>query len=141
MNRENVIIYLNSTGDKAIDQNAAKIAEDFCKRRGYKVLSCVGEDTKFEGISFPMKYMLVGLAAEEKIDTVITIGSFMLGDTDKILDLIDSLETYSVYVETVAEDMDDYYDLLLNSCEAENVNPNAEEFVSSLATLFGNCSK
>lgn len=137
MNRENVIIYLNSTGDMMVDQKAVEIAEDFCKARGYNVVNCVGEDTRFEGISFPMKYMLVGLAAEEKINTVVTIGSFMLGDTDKALDVIDVLEDYNVYVETVADDMSDMYELLfVGNPKSEENEPGVEEFLASLASLF-----
>lgn len=137
MNRENVIIYLNSTGDMMVDQKAVSIAKDFCKARGYNVVNCVGEVTGFEGISYPMKYMLVGLAAEEKIDKVISIGSFMLGDTDKVLDLIDVLEDYNVYVETVADDMSDMYELLFaGNPKSEENEPGVDEFLASLASLF-----
>ena len=137
MNRENVIIYLNSTGDMMVDQKAVEIAEDFCKARGYNVVNCVGEATRFDGISFPMKYMFVGLAAEEKIDKVVTIGSFMLGDTDKVLDLIDVLEDYNVYAETVADDMSDKYDLLFaGTTKSEENEPDVEDFLDSLASLF-----
>lgn len=137
MDRENVIIYLNSTGDMMVDQKAVEIAEDFCKARGYNVVNCIGEDTRFDGISFPMKYMLVGLAAEEKIDKVISIGSFMLGDTDKVLDLIDVLEDYNVYVETVADDMSDMYELLFaGNPKSEENEPGVDEFLASLASLF-----
>lgn len=137
MNRENVIIYLNSTGDMMVDQKAVEIAEDFCKARGYNVVNCIGEDTRFDGISFPMKYMLVGLAAEEKIDKVISIGSFMLGDTDKVLDFIDVLEDYNVYVETVVDDMSDMYELLF-ACnpKSEENESGVDEFLASLASLF-----
>lgn len=137
MNRENVIIYLNSTGDMMVDQKVVAIAEDFCKARRYNVVNCVGEDTRFDGISFPMKYMLVGLAAEENIDKVVSIGSFMLGDTDKVLDFIDVLEDYNVYVETVADDMSDMYELLFagNSKFEENESC-VDEFLASLASLF-----
>ena len=137
MDRENVIMYLNSTGDMMVDQKAVEIAEDFCKARGYNVVNCVGEVTGFEGISYPMKYMLVGLAAEEKIDKVISIGSFMLGDTDKVLDLIDVLEDYNVYVETVADDMSDMYELLFaGNPKSEENEPGVDEFLASLASLF-----
>ena len=137
MDRENVIMYLNSTGDMMVDQKAVEIAEDFCKARGYNVVNCIGEDTRFDGISFPMKYMLVGLAAEEKIDKVISIGSFMLGDTDKVLDLIDVLEDYNVYVETVADDMSDMYELLFaGNPKSEENEPGVDEFLASLASLF-----
>lgn len=137
MNRENVIIYLNSTGDMMVDQKAVEIAEDFCKARGYNVVNCVGEDTRFDEISFPMKYMFVGLAAEEKIDKVVTIGSFMLGDTDKVLDLIDVLEDYNVYAETVADDMSDKYDLLFaGTTKSEENESDVEDFLDSLASLF-----
>lgn len=137
MNRENVIIYLNSTGDMMVDQKSVAFAEDFCKARGYNVVNCVGEDTRFEGISFPMKYMLVGLAAEEQIDKVITIGSFMLGDTDKVLGLIDVLEDYNVYVETVADDMSDMYELLFaGTLRLKENEPSVDDFLDLLASLF-----
>ena len=106
-----------------VDQKAVSIAEDFCKARGYNVVNCVGEVTGFEGISYPMK--------------VISIGSFMLGDTDKVLDLIDVLEDYNVYVETVADDMSDMYELLFaGNPKSEENEPGVDEFLASLASLF-----
>ena len=101
------------------------------------MLNCVGEDTRFEGISFSMKYMLVGLAAEEQIDKVITIGNFMLGDADKVLELIDVLEDYNVYVETVADDMSDMYALLfVGTLKSEENEPSVGDFLDLLASLF-----
>ena len=137
MNRENVIIYLNSTGDEMMDQKAIAIIEDYCNSKGYKIIKVAGEDTELGGISFLMKYAFVGLAAEGEINKVVTIGRYMIGDTNQVLEFIGMLEDYNAYVETVADDMADMYDLLFSNSSHDNgIEIEVDEFLKSIALLF-----
>lgn len=45
MNRQNVLIYLNSTGNEALDCKALAIMEEYCNRKGYKIVNSLGEFT------------------------------------------------------------------------------------------------
>lgn len=137
MNREKAIIYVNCTGNEQIDQKATKILQNYCNGKNYEIVNTFGEDTGFEGLSFPMKYAFVGLATEHMIDKVITIGRFMLGDQETALEFIRLLEDHDVLVESVTNDMEAMYDLLYERMEqSEKRVPDVNDFVEAMTALF-----
>jgi len=110
MDKLKALIYLNQTGNEALDQKAMDMLYRYCEKNDYEPVIAFGEDTSMEGISTPIKYMLIGLAAESQIDIVVTMFSEMISKkADKVLDVISFLDDYEVSVETIADDMDEFY--------------------------------
>lgn len=137
MNRQNVLIYLNSTGNEALDCKALAIMEEYCNRKGYKIVNSLGEYTDLQGMSPCIHYMTVGMAAKKEIDYVVTISSSMLGNTDNALDILADLEDLGTFVESVADDMDDLYELLYDSsCEETEKDDELSEFFAYMKNLF-----
>lgn len=110
MDKLNALIYLNHTGNEELDQKAMDMLHRYCEMNDYEPIMAFGEDTCMNGISTPVKYMMIGLAAESQIDIVVTMFSEMISkQDDKVIDVISFLDNYDVSVETVADDMDEYY--------------------------------
>lgn len=81
--------------------------------------------------------MTVGMAAKKEIDYVVTISSSMLGNTDNALDILADLEDLGTFVESVADDMDDLYELLYDSsCEETEKDDELSGFLAYMKNLF-----
>ena len=79
-NKVKAMIYMNYTGNEALDGKAMSILEKYCEKQGYEIVVGFGEDTDREGISEPVKFMMVGLAVEKQVDVIVTMFSEMISD-------------------------------------------------------------
>ena len=110
-NKVKAMIYMNYTGNAALDKKAMDILEKHCEKQGYKIVVGFGEDTDREGISEPVEFMMVGLAVEKQVDVIVTMFSEMISDNyDGTVEVLSKLLGYNVLFETVKNDLDDYYD-------------------------------
>ena len=83
---ERAIIYCAKTGLEATDHFVPKLLEKYCQDNGYEIVAMLSEPASTEGVSFPMKYAIIGLNMEEDVNTIITLSKDMIGATDsKIL--------------------------------------------------------
>ena len=118
MDRINVLIYLNSTGDEALDKQAMAAMELMCKGYNYNIVHGVIDFTDDGTMSQPIRNMILGYAVTGEIEGVLTIAREMIGDDDKALDFTSMMDDYGVVVETAADDMDCiYYRMLTRECE------------------------
>lgn len=137
MERIKVLLYINCTSTEEIDKKGFEVLERYCERKGYEPVMSFGEDTELTGMSHPVKFMCVGLGATHAIDRVITMCSGMIGaENNSILEALEMLENQAVFVETVADDMDEFYELLYSDGESECTVCNEEsafmEFVKNI---------
>ena len=110
-NKVKAMIYMNNTGNEALDGKAMSILEKYCEKKGYEIAVGFGEDTDREGISEPVKFMMVGLAVEKQVDVIVTMFSEMISDNyDGTVEILSKLLGYNVMFETVQDDLNDYYD-------------------------------
>ena len=110
-NKVKAMIYMNYTGNETLDSKAMSILEKYCEKQGYEIVVGFGEDTGREGISEPVKFMMVGLAVEKKVDVIVTVFSEMISDSyEGTVEVLSKLLGYNVMFETVQDDLDDYYD-------------------------------
>lgn len=80
---ERAIIYYAKTGLEATDHFVPKLLEKYCKDNGYEIVAMLSEPASTEGVSFPMKYAIIGLNMEEDVNTIITLSKDMIGATDE----------------------------------------------------------
>lgn len=66
-----------------------KLLEKYCQDNGYEIVAMLSEPASTEGVSFPMKYAIIGLNMEEDVNTIITLSKDMIGATDETV--IDTL--------------------------------------------------
>lgn len=140
MDNIRAMIYINHTGNDALDNKAAEIMKQYCDTKGYEIVVIFGEDTDKTGVSEPTKYMLAGLAAEKQIDVVITMFSQMLADNiEDTIALLAKLLEYDVMAETIKDDLDDYYDIVFehdmckgcHACEEMSAETLIQELLKS----------
>ena len=62
---ERAIIYYAKTGLEATDHFVPKLLEKYCQDNGYEIVAMLSEPASTEGVSFPMKYAIIGLNMEE----------------------------------------------------------------------------
>ena len=72
---ERAIIYCAKTGLEATDHFVPKLLEKYCKDNGYEIVAMLSEPASTEGVSFPMKYAIIGLNMEEDVNTIITLSN------------------------------------------------------------------
>ena len=72
---ERAIIYYAKTGLEATDHFVPKLLEKYCKDNGYEIVAMLSEPASTEGVSFPMKYAIIGLNMEEDVNTIITLSN------------------------------------------------------------------
>lgn len=70
---ERAIIYYAKTGLEATDHFVPKLLEKYCQDNGYEIVAMLSEPASTEGVSFPMKYAIIGLNMEEDVNTIITL--------------------------------------------------------------------
>lgn len=108
MNR--VMIYINETVDAAQAGAAEKLLKGYCERQGYEVIGCIGEDSRAEGMSFPMTLAFIGACYEEGVDGVVTLIPQMISfDEDKVVEVLQKLDDHGIEVETMAGEIQPYY--------------------------------
>lgn len=113
MDKVKALIYLNQCGDKKLESKAVEMMQRHCATQDYEPVFVFAENTDCTGISEPIKYMMIGMAAEMKIDVIITMFSGMVSmNEEKLMDVIGALDNYGVMVETVRDDMDEFYNKL-----------------------------
>lgn len=66
-----------------------ELLEKYCQDNGYEIVAMLSEPASTEGVSFPMKYAIIGLNMEEDVNTIITLSKDMIGATDETV--IDTL--------------------------------------------------
>lgn len=95
---ERAIIYYAKTGLEATDHFVPKLLEKYCKDNGYEIVAMLSEPASTEGVSFPMKYAIIGLNMEEDVNTIITLSKDMIGATDEtVIDTLGKLSEYDIY--------------------------------------------
>ena len=67
---ERAIIYYAKTGLEATDHFVPKLLEKYCQDNGYEIVAMLSEPASTEGVSFPMKYAIIGLNMEEDVNTI-----------------------------------------------------------------------
>ena len=72
---ERAIIYYAKTGLEATDHFVPKLLEKYCQDNGYEIVAMLSEPASTEGVSFPMKYAIIGLNMEEDVNTIISFAS------------------------------------------------------------------
>ena len=86
---ERAIIYCAKTGLEATDHFVPELLEKYCKDNGYEIVAMLSEPASTEGVSFPMKYAIIGLNMEEDVNTIITLSKDMIGATDEtVIDVL-----------------------------------------------------
>ena len=99
---ERAIIYYAKTGLEATDHFVPKLLEKYCQDNGYEIVAMLSEPASTEGVSFPMKYAIIGLNMEEDVNTIITLSKDMIGATDEtVIDTLGKLSEYDIYVEDI----------------------------------------
>lgn len=95
---ERAIIYYAKTGLEATDHFVPKLLEKYCQDNGYEIVAMLSEPASTEGVSFPMKYAIIGLNMEEDVNTIITLSKDMIGATDEtVIDTLGKLSEYDIY--------------------------------------------
>ena len=140
MERTKVLLYINCIDKDEIDKKGFEVLESYCERKGYEPVMSFGEDTELTGMSHPVKFMCVGLGATHTIDRVVTMCSGMVGaDTNSVLEALGMMEDQDVFVETVADDMDEFYELLYSNGASECTCCNEESaFMEFVKNIFAN---
>lgn len=138
MDKRKALIYLNQTGNEAIDQKSLDIVTKHCETHGCEPVIAFTEYTELTGMSVPVKYMSIGLMESEKIDVVVTLMSSMIGESaDAVIETIGLFEEHDLYVETVAKDMDSFYEQLFETQECNSYDSDDEEdFIEFMSGLF-----
>ena len=104
---ERAIIYYAKTGLEATDHFVPKLLEKYCQDNGYEIVAMLSEPASTEGVSFPMKYAIIGLNMEEDVNTIITLSKDMIGATDEtVIDTLGKLSEYDIYVEDINGELD-----------------------------------
>ena len=110
---ERAIIYYAKTGLEATDHFVPELLEKYCKDNGYEIVAMLSEPASTEGVSFPMKYAIVGLNMEEDVNTIITLSKDMIGATDEtVIDTLGKLSEYDIYVEDINGELEECYEMM-----------------------------
>ena len=103
---ERAIIYYAKTGLEATDHFVPKLLEKYCKDNGYEIVAMLSEPASTEGVSFPMKYAIIGLNMEEDVNTIITLSKDMIGATDEtVIDTLLMCVQIMVDTETLIKEL------------------------------------
>ena len=137
MERTKVLLYINCIDKDEIDKKEFEVLESYCERKGYEPVMSFEENTDLTGMSHPVKFMCVGLGATHTIDRVITMCSGMVGkDINSVLKALEMMENQGVFVETVADDLDEFYELLysdgVSECSCSDEDSAFMEFVKNV---------
>lgn len=90
-----------------------KLLEKYCKDNGYEIVAMLSEPASTEGVSFPMKYAIIGLNMEEDVNTIITLSKDMIGATDEtVIDTLGKLSEYDIYVEDINGELEECYEMM-----------------------------
>lgn len=139
MDKVKALIYLNQCGDKKLESKAMDMLFEHCKKQDYEPVFAFSENTGCTGLSAPIKYMLIGMAAEMKIDVVITMFSGMISmHEDELFDTMAALDNYGVMIETVRNDMECYYEELYKEQGIEESEEEMDDnkFISFMAQMW-----
>lgn len=110
---ERAIIYYAKTGLEATDHFVPKLLEKYCQDNGYEIVAMLSEPASTEGVSFPMKYAIIGLNMEEDVNTIITLSKDMIGATDEtVIDTLGKLSEYDIYVEDINGELEECYEMM-----------------------------
>ena len=90
-----------------------KLLEKYCQDNGYEIVAMLSEPASTEGVSFPMKYAIIGLNMEEDVNTIITLSKDMIGATDEtVIDTLGKLSEYDIYVEDINGELEECYEMM-----------------------------
>lgn len=129
------MIYMNYTGNKELDDKAFAVLNRYCEKQEYDVVVAFGEGTDRTGISEPAKYMMLGFAAEEQVDIIVTMLDAMIAvNIEETIETLAKFLEYEVMFETVVDDLDDLYDIAFEKkcctdCEENSDSESDEEDV------------
>ena len=109
-NMKKVILYINATIDDDVNEKVEEMLKEYSKAHGYEVIAALGEDSHGTGMSLPMKFAMIGAGYEEGVEAVVTMMSAMIGsDEEDIRDTLITLGKHNIEVETITDDLEDYY--------------------------------
>lgn len=122
------LIYMNCTGDEKVDDLAINTMKQYCEANDMEVIVAFGEDTQMTGLSQPGFFTCVGMAATDQIDVVVTMMAEMISsEFDDIMNALGWFRQFGVDVETLNDDIEDYYDLIYEAEEAEEMCCDCEQ--------------
>lgn len=132
------LVYINKSNKEDINDKAKWLITDYCKNKGYDIAAVYSEDTNRCGMSEETCYMAIGMGVADKIDVVVTVMSLMLGKTKRqTLTNLYNLACFGIKVETVLEDLDEFYEELNENMATGGIREiSMEEFFRYLEDAF-----
>ena len=128
-----VLIYLNTTDNVVVDKQMESILVGYCKQHDYKIVGIFGENTSRTGMSEPTAFMAVGMAVTDTLDAF----AEMIGDSKEVIvNTLQMLDDFNIPVETVLDDMDEYYEALYSSEMYQEEEMDLETFVERMKDFF-----
>lgn len=132
-----VLIYVNTTDNVVVDKQMESILVGYCKHHDYEIVGIFGENTSRTGMSEPTAFMAVGMAVTDTIDAVVTMFAEMVGNSkEAIVNTLQMLDDFNILVETVLDDMDEYYEALYSNETHQEEEMNLETFVERMKDFF-----
>lgn len=131
------LIYINKSKKEHINETAEALIAEYCLSKGYDIVDVCCEDTDRTGMSEKTCFMAVGMGVTNHIDVVVTVMAQMVGKTDEqIFTNLHNLDAFGIRVETVFEDLDEYYEELHEMVEVEEARAvSLEEFFNYIANV------
>ena len=131
------LVYINKSKKEHINETAEMLILEHCLSKGYDIVDVFGEDTDRTGMSEKACFMAVGMGVTNHIDVVVTVMAQMVGKTkNQILENLENLDAFGIKVESVFEDLDEYYDELDERVEGEEIREiSVEEFFKYLEEI------
>ncbi len=108
------LIYINETDNDIVNKMMVEFLSLYCRMKGYQIVGVYTENTNRTGVSDAFCFTTIGLGVTDNVDIVVTLFKRMVGDSNKaILRVLRDLADYGVAVETVKNDLEAYYESLL----------------------------
>ena len=131
------LVYINELRREHSNKKAKELILEYCLDKGYDIVDVYVEDTQRTGMSERTCFMAVGMGVTSHIDVVVTVMAQMVGKTDEqIFTNLHNLDAFGIKVETVFEDLDEYYEELNEMVEIESHEAvSIEEFFKYIANV------
>lgn len=131
------LIYLNTTDNVVVDKQMECILVEYCKQCGYEIVGIFGENTGRTGMSEPTVFMAVGMAVTDNLDTIVTMFAEMIGDSKQsIVNKLQMLDDFNIPVDTVLDDMDEYYETLYSGVSEQEEEIDLITFSERIKDFF-----
>lgn len=131
------LIYINKSKKEHINETAEALIVEYCLSKGYDIVDVCSEDTNRTGMSEKTCFMAVGMGVTNHIDVVVTVMAQMVGKTkNQIFANLQNLDAFGIKVETVFDDLVEYYEELERLVPVEGIREvSLEEFFKYLANV------